>query len=96
MICFVEIMESVSVNQHMKNTDFRVGVITPLDEFYKPVLYSDKEAGKQFKQLDNDIYESKKYVKKVNEKKTPKSVFVFLGIGALLAAIPLTKKIFRR
>ena len=84
-----------SVNQHMKNPPIAVGIVNPPNKFYKPVLYSDSVASYQFKQLQQDIYQSGKKSKKLNEKKTPKSVFVALGLGALALAFPLIKKALR-
>lgn len=84
------------VNDHMKNTDFRVGVVTPPDKFYKPVLYSDEVASKKFQEINRDIYEGKKKAKRADRKKTPKSVFVFAGLGALALSFPFLKKLFKR
>jgi hypothetical protein len=89
-------MESVSVNQHMKNTGFNVGVVVPPDKFYKPVLYSDAKASRDFQQMNKDIYEGRKKAKKLNEKKTPTSVFVFLGIASLALAFPYVKNLIKR
>lgn len=96
MICFIGIMESVSVNQHMKNTGFNVGVVIPPDRFYKPVLYSDAKATRDFQMINKDIYEGQKKAKKLNEKKTPKSVFVFLGLASLAMAFPFLKKLVKK
>ncbi len=96
MFCFIGIMESVSVNQHMKNTGFNVGVIVPPDKFYKPVLYSDAKATRDFQMINKDIYEGKKKAKKLNEKKTPTSVFVFLGLASLAIAFPFLKKLIKK
>jgi hypothetical protein len=51
-----------SVNLKLPDVN-RVGVITPPDELHRPVLYSDREASAQFRQLDNDIYVSSKKAK---------------------------------
>ncbi len=95
MFCFTLTMESVSVNQNMKNPPLRVGVITPPDEFYKPVLYSDRVAGAMFNKIDHDIYYSAQNAKKLNEKKTPTSVYVALGLTALAVSFPFVKKYFK-
>ncbi len=89
-------MENVSVNQHMKNTGFNVGVVVPPDRFYKPVLYSDAKASHDFQMLNRDIYEGRKKAKKLNEKKTPKSVFVFLGLASLALAFPYLRKLIKK
>lgn len=84
-----------SVNQHMKNSSFKVGVIVPPDSFKKTVIYSDAQASRDVAKMHYDIYEGKKNAKNINEKKTPKSVFVFLGLGTLALAFPFIKKLFK-
>ena len=96
MICFIEGMENgVSVNQNMKNSPLRVGVIVPPDNHYKPVLYSHVQASKDFQVLNHDLYVSMKNSEDIRKKKTPTSVFVALGLGALVVAFPFIKKIFK-
>jgi hypothetical protein len=80
------------VVNNMKNPDFRVGVITPPDSHYKPILYSDDVATQDFCRLNKDIYEGKQKARKLNDKQTPKSVFVALGLSALALGILLLKK----
>lgn len=87
-------MESVA-NSSMKNPVLNVGVLIPPDEYYKPVLYSDIEASKNFNQLEQDIYRSVKKSKKLNERKTPKSVFAALGTCLLTVGIMKVKKMLR-
>ncbi len=81
-----------SVNQHMKNTRFKVGVVAPADKYYKPVLYSEAQVARDFNQINRDIYDGRKKAKNPNEKKTPPSVFVVLGLGALAFLVALLKK----
>lgn len=85
----------VSVNQNMKNLPLRVGVIVPPDNHYKPVLYSHVQASKDFQVLNHDLYVSMKNSEDIRKKKTPTSVFVALGLGALVIAFPFIKKIFK-
>ena len=87
---------SVSVNQKKKNPPPNVGVITPPDNYYKPVLYSGEQAGREFKKLDKDIYVSIKNSESITKKKTPKSVFVVLGLGALAILFPRLKKLIKK
>lgn len=89
-------MESVSVNQHMKNPPLNVGVIIPPDSHYTPVLYSHTKASRDFNQLDHDIYQSVQKSERVDRKKTPKSVFVTLGLAALASGFALVKKLFKK
>ena len=92
--CFNRIMESV-VNSNMKNPSLNVGILIPPDRFYKPVLYSDEQASRNFNRLEHDIYHSVKKSKKLNERKTPKSVFAVLGTCVLALCFPKVKKLFR-
>jgi hypothetical protein len=108
MFCFIEIMESVNgvnnsvsaqkndVNAHMKNTPLNIGVIIPPDAHYKPVLYSDVRATAEFNQLNRDIYDGVKKSKNINEKKTPLSIKILAGIGAICAGIYGITKLIRR
>lgn len=90
-------MESVvSVNQNMNNPPLRVGVLVAPDSHYKPRLYSDAVAQRNFNLMSRDIYQSVKHSKNRNEKKTPLSVFVFLGLGLLAFAFPFIRKIFKK
>lgn len=70
-------------NPQMKAPELRVGVITPPDKFYKPVLYSDAEASQKFNQLNRDVYSMQKQISFEETKKTPKSVFWILGAAVL-------------
>ena len=108
MFCFIGSMESVNglnnsinapkndVNAHMKNAPLNVGVIIPPDAHYKPVLYSDVKATAQFNQLNQDIYAGVKRSKNINEKKTPLSIKIIAGIGAIIASIFAFNKFFRK
>ena len=85
-----------NINAHMNNKPLVVGVIVPPDEHYKPVLYSDIKATAQFNNINRDIYQGVKTSKNLNEKKTPLSVKIIFGIGAVIAAIPIAKKLIKR
>ena len=87
---------SVSVNQNMKHPALNVGIITPPNGFVKPVLYSHEQASRDFNRLNYDIYTSMKNTESIERRKTPKSVFAFLGIGSLALCFPLIKKMFRK
>ena len=84
------------VNAHMKNSPLNVGVIVPPDAHYKPVLYSHQKATAEFNQLNRDIYEGVKRSKNINEKKTPLSIKIIAGIGAVIASIYALNKFLRR
>lgn len=89
-------MESVSSSLNMNNPKLNVGVLQPPDRFYKPVLYSDRAASKMFVQTERDIYGSRSKARPLDEKKTPKSVFVFLALACLAIAFPIVKKYIKK
>ena len=77
----------------MKNPDLHVGVITPPDKHYKPVLYSDREASAKFNEMNADIYAKQKRLDFEDTKKTPKSV-KYIGIASGLAMLGYGIKCF--
>ncbi len=83
-------------NSHMKNQKLNVGVVVPPDDHFKPVLYSDIKATASFNRLNQDIYQGVKKSKDPREKKTPLSIKILLGIGALVAVIFGISKLIRR
>ena len=74
-----------SVNLNMKNPDLHVGVITPPDSHYKPVLYSDREASAKFNAMNADIYSKQKKLDFEDTKDTPKSVKYIAATGGSMA-----------
>ena len=74
MFGFIEGMDnSVSVNPNMKNSQLNVGIITPPNDHYKPVLYSHAQASRDFQVLNHDLYVSMKNSESIEKRKTPKS-----------------------
>lgn len=86
---------SVSVNQNMKNPQLNVGVLTPPNSFNKPVIYSHVQASRDFGILNQDIYTAMKNSETIERHKTPKSVFVALGLGMLAVCYPVLKKLIK-
>lgn len=95
MVDSVQNNSNTTANSHMKNGKPHVGVINAPNGHYKPVLYSHVEATKQFNALDRDLYQQIKKIDKP-QKETPKSVYVFSAIGALLIAFPFLRKIIKK
>ncbi len=87
---------SVSVNQNMKNPPLNVGVINPPDKYYKPVLYSHTQAERELGAINRDVYVSIKNSESITKKKTPKSVFITLGIAALVICFPKLRKLIKK
>lgn len=74
-----------SVDTSMKNTALNIGVVTPPPKIDKPVLYSDSEASKEFKELKSDIYMNSKKYSFEDTKKTPPILKWLGGIAAIIA-----------
>jgi hypothetical protein len=74
-----------------------VGLLTPPDSHYKPVLYSSREAEKSFNQLNRDVYQQLKQTRPEDKHKMPKSVYAVL-IGAILTppVIFLIRKLIKK
>ena len=75
------------VNSSMKNPDLNIGVIKPPNKLYKPVLYSETEANKQFRSLNYDIYSNQKKYAFEDTKQTPKLIAWGGAIAAISAAV---------
>lgn len=84
------------INNSPKPQGLHIGVISPPERFQKVVLYSDADATQQFKQLNRDVYTMQKKISFEETKKTPKSVWVVLGVGILTAAGFAVKKLIKK
>ncbi len=85
-----------NTNQNMKNPPLHVGVINPPNRYYKPVLYSNIQAERELGGINHDVYVSMKNSESITKQKTPKSVFVALGLGALAVCYPILKKLIKK
>lgn len=100
MFCFIKSM-TVSVQNNyspinnMKVQRPNVGVINAPNSLKKPVLYSHIQATREFNKLDAEVNQKIKKAKP-KTKDTPKAVYVFLGLGALLLSIPFLKKLIKK
>ncbi len=88
-------------NEPMKIGNYNAGVISTPGMHYTPVLFSDYECTRQFHQMERDVYEHKKKNNGFGrDLKTPKSLYVILGLPlVLLGGAGVCKfftKIFRR
>lgn len=70
-------------NNSMKNSELNIGVLVPPNKIDKPVIYSDADASKQFKQLKTDIYAKEKHYTFEDTKSTPK----LIKWGSILAGL---------
>ena len=70
--------------------------ITTLKKLYqKNQEDNELKASRDFQVLNHDLYVSMKNSESLEKKKTPKSVFVALGVGALALCYPLIRKVFK-
>lgn len=65
----------------MKNPQWNVGVLNVPDSHPNVILYSARQAERDFRQMDMDIYQSQSKYSYLDNKKTPKSLWVLLGLG---------------
>lgn len=85
-----------SVNSHMKNPALNVGVLNVPNSHPKVVLYSARQAEKDFQQMDLDIYQSRGKYSYLDSKQTPKSLWVFLGLGGSFGLYKLIKFLIKK
>ena len=81
-------------NRHMHNGD--KPVVTTLnapDWLPKRQLYSYVEADRQFKEVQQDIYEKQKHTKAPDRKEIPKIIKILAGAGIITAGIVFRKNI---
>lgn len=81
-----------NVNLAMKNSDLNVGVIVPPNTYYKPELFSDKEATDSFNKIQSEVYKNVETFDK--SKKTPPIVKAIYWIGGTIASFFGGKKLY--
>ncbi len=95
--CFTKSMAVVcSDNSHMKNPKWSVGVLNVPNSHPNVVLYSPRKAEHDFRQMDQDIYESRGKYSYLDNKKTPKSLWVFLGLGGGFGLYKLVRFLMKK
>ncbi|MCM1010605.1 MAG: hypothetical protein NC390_06995 [Fusobacterium sp.] len=87
---------SDSVNSHMKNPKWSVGVLNVPNSHPNVVLYSPRQAEHDFRQMDMDIYQNSSKYSYLDNKKTPKSLWVFLGLGGSFGIYKLIKCLMKK
>lgn len=81
-----------TANLPMKNTDLSVGVLTPPNSFYKPVLYSDQEVNDSFKRMNAEVAPKTNSAK--HGQKTPLLIKLIYIAGGSVAAFFGGKKMY--
>lgn len=76
------VVSSESVNNHMRNPKWNVGVLNVPDRHPNVTLYSHSQATRDFNKMDMDIYQSRKKTSFYDDKKTPKSIWALLTLSA--------------
>ncbi len=82
-------------NSYMKVSRPNIGVIAPPAKLCKPVLYSHVQATKEFNEFDRNLHQQIKRTK-APTKDTPKAVYVFTALAAILLSIPFLRKIIKK
>ena len=90
------VVYSDSVNNHMKNPKWNVGVLNVPNSHPNVVLYSPSQAELDFNKMDFDIYQQRQKATPANKKKTPKSLWWFLGTGLAVAGFFIVKYLMKK
>ena len=81
------------VNTTVINSGLNVGVLEAPDSHPKVVLYDDKKATREIRQINNDVYEAQKNASPTKNRKTPKG-FWFILSAVVLTGVALFFKYF--
>ncbi len=84
------------VNSHMKNPALNVGILNVPNSHPNVVLYSPSQAERDSQKMDLDIYQSRSKYSYLDNKKTPKSLWYFLGIGGSFGLYKLVKFLLKK
>ena len=85
------VVGSERVNNHMNNPQWSLGVINVPDNLPKVTLYSHVKATHDFNKMDRDIYQGQSKFSPLSDKKTPTSLWFFLGLGGVFGVYKLIK-----
>lgn len=83
-------------NPHMKTPQWHVGVLNVPDSHPNVVLYSPRQAERDFNAMGLDIYQREQKATPANQLKTPKSLWWFLGTGLVTAGFFLVKYLMKK
>lgn len=89
-------VNSVASVSNNSKTNVNVGIITPPDSHYKPILFSNSQAEKDFKQLNYDVYKGMNKVKPAEKHKTPTLIKILLGFAGIALLYPVVKGLIKR
>ncbi len=89
-------VSSESVNSHMKTPKWNVGVLNVPNSHPNVVLYSPQQAEREFNQMDVDIYQSRQKYSYLDNKKTPTSLWVLLGLGGSFGLYKLVRFLMKK
>lgn len=84
------------VNVTVKNPNVNVGVLNAPDSHPKVILYDDKKAGREIRQINNDVYEAQKNASPTKNRKTPKGFWFILSAVALTAIVLFFKHFVKK
>lgn len=84
------------VNSQMKNPPLNVGVLNVPNSHPNVVLYSPRQAEHDFRQMEIDIYQNQSKHSYLDNKKTPKSLWVFLGLGGSFGLYKLVRFLMKK
>ncbi len=90
------VVGSEVVNSQMKIPKWQVGVLNVPNSHPNVVLYSPGQAERDFNRMDVDIYRLRQNYSKLDDKKTPTSLWVLLGLGGSFGLYKLVRFLMRK
>lgn len=84
------------VNSAMKNPPLNVGVLYVPNSHPQVELYSDRQAERDFHQMDMDIYQHRSKYSPAKDKKLPAAIWAALGLGGAFGVYKLIKHCFKK
>lgn len=84
------------VNSGMMNPPLNVGVLNVPNSHPNVQLYSDRQAEKDFQQMDIDIYQNRQKYSPIKDKKVPASLWILLGMGGLFGIYKLIRCLLKK
>lgn len=90
-----ELLQLTNPTESKLYLENREKITTLIKLYQKNQEDNELKASRDFQVLNHDLYVSMKNSESLEKKKTPKSVFVALGVGALALCYPLIRKVFK-
>lgn len=84
------------VRTTVMSPNLNVGVLEAPDEHPKVILYNDKKASAEIRQIHNDVYEAQKNASPTKNRKIPKGFWFLLSAAALTGIVLFFKHFVKK